>query len=58
MSHGKSGPLTPSLARQGPQGLHKRPDDSRPKSVTTSMPVRPVGSCPPGAPSKTPRPSK
>jgi hypothetical protein len=52
MSH--KGPLTPPLARKGPQGLSKRPDDSRPKTVTKSMPMRPSGGAPTGNPSRTP----
>jgi len=59
MSHSLRGPLTPPLAKQGPQGLSKRPDDNtRPKSVTHSMPMRHDGSSPCGTPSKTPRPGK
>lgn len=53
---GLCGPLTPSLARQGPQGLFKRPDDSRPASITKSMPMRPQGGAPGGFPSATPKP--
>jgi hypothetical protein len=62
MSHlskgGLRGPLTPPLARQGTQGLSKRPDDSRPASKTKSMPMRHDGSSPCGTPAKTPRPGR
>lgn len=55
---GSRGPLTPPLARQGPQGLFKRPSDGPAPSNTTSMPMRPVGGTPAGNPSRTPRPGR
>ena len=47
--------LTPPLAKQGPQGLSKRPNDCCPPSITKSMPMHPVGGTPRGFPSATPR---
>jgi hypothetical protein len=51
-----SGPLTPRLARQGPQGVKPKPPDWKPSHQTTSMPMRPTGGRPCGKPSATPRP--
>ena len=44
------GPLTPPLARQGPQGLVKRPTDRGPRDNS----LKSVGTA--GYPSATPRP--